>query len=198
MSVSSPNSLRQHYRACRNALSLQEQRQAANCLVEQCKELAAFQQATRVALYLANDGELNPCELINHCWQQGKAVYLPVLHPFTPGNLVFVHYHPNSPMIANKYGIAEPRVSSSNICPLPWLDIVFTPLVAFDKSGNRMGMGGGYYDRTLRPVERDQLKVEVIGLAHNCQQCDNLPVQPWDIPMHKIITPGKIFHFQSR
>ncbi|WP_188689136.1 5-formyltetrahydrofolate cyclo-ligase [Bowmanella pacifica] len=198
MSVPSPNHLRQYYRAARTALSTQQQQMAARDLVKQCMSLPAFQQAERIAVYLANDGELSPNELITHCWLEGKAVYLPVLHPFTAGNLVFVQYHPDSSMLANKYGIAEPRVSSASLCPLPLLDIVFTPLVAFDNAGNRMGMGGGYYDRTLRPVVRDQLKVQVIGLAHDCQQCDALPVQPWDIPMHKIITPGKIFHFQSR
>ncbi|GAA0361635.1 5-formyltetrahydrofolate cyclo-ligase [Bowmanella denitrificans] len=193
-----PQALRQALRRKRQALSPQQQQQASAALLEQCQRLASFQQASHVALYLANDGELDPAQVIQHCWKAGKAVYLPVLHPFCAGNLLFMRYQADSLMIANRYGIAEPRLECPGLCPVGQLDMLFTPLVGFNQQGNRMGMGGGYYDRTLAPLKRQPANVEVVGLAHNCQQCDSLPVQPWDIPMHKIITPDKIFHFQSQ
>ncbi|WP_159287438.1 5-formyltetrahydrofolate cyclo-ligase, partial [Klebsiella pneumoniae] len=105
----------------------------------------------RIALYLANDGELNTQPLIEWLWQQGKQVYLPVLHPFAKGHLLFLHYHTHTPMDKNRYGIAEPKLDQRLICPVRELDIIGTPLVAFDQSGQRLGMGGGYYDRTLAP-----------------------------------------------
>ena len=78
------------------------------------------------------------------------------------------------------------------VCPVNQLDIIFTPLVAFDSQGNRMGMGGGYYDRTLAHWQTNQTPYP-IGLAHNCQLVEQLPVQAWDIPLAQIITPDKIF-----
>ncbi len=73
------------------------------------------------------------------------------------------------------------------------LDIIFTPLVAFDATGQRLGMGGGFYDRTLQDWEiayAQQRGPYPIGLAHDCQRVDVLPVQDWDVPLPEIITPS--------
>lgn len=156
-------------------------------------QLSQFQQANRIALYLANDGELNPSMLIEHLWASRKHVYLPVLHPFSKGHLVFAHYLPDTLMRANKFGILEPSLTSQNICPLEQLDVICAPLVAFDKNGNRIGMGGGFYDRTLVPINRDNLPVDVLGLAHDCQQAEQIPMESWDIPLSHIVTPSKVF-----
>lgn len=74
------------------------------------------------------------------------------------------------------------------------LDVVITPLVAFDITGNRMGMGGGYYDRTLANWRTDQRPLP-IGYAHDCQQVDKLAKQHWDIPLPYIITPTQYHCF---
>jgi 5-formyltetrahydrofolate cyclo-ligase len=188
------NKLRQNYRAKRKALSLTEQHQASLSMLKMCQSDSDFQQANIVAAYRANDGELNLDILINYCWQQGKTVCLPVLHPFCKGHLLFVRYTAESIMSANCYGIAEPLVNCQDICPLAELDMILTPLVAFDKLGNRLGMGGGFYDRTLVPITRDGLKAQLVGIAHQCQQADVLPTEPWDIPLKKIITPSQILN----
>jgi 5-formyltetrahydrofolate cyclo-ligase len=59
--------------------------------------------------------------------------------------------------------------------------------------GNRLGMGGGYYDRTLAPIRRDSLQTQLIGLAHTCQQADMLQTDNWDIPLNGISTPDQFF-----
>ena len=186
-SMTQKNSLRQYYRQQRKILSPAQQLKAATQLAEHCQGLEDLTQARNIALYLANDGELDTSELIQLCWKLGKQVFLPILHPFCAGHLIFVRYSPDSIMKANLYGIAEPVLRCQDICPVPELDLVFAPLVAFDPKGNRLGMGGGFYDRTLLPIYRDSLNTRVIGLAHQCQKADHLPEESWDLPLNHII-----------
>ncbi|QQM63547.1 5-formyltetrahydrofolate cyclo-ligase [Pseudoalteromonas sp. LC2018020214] len=147
-----------------------------------------------IAIYLSNDGELDTSLLIKELWNLNHAVYLPIIHPFNGANLLFQRYEKNSPMRANRYGILEPKLNCSQICPLPALDYLLMPLVAFDKQGNRLGMGGGFYDRTLaRLHEQNWQKPQLIGLAHECQLVDALPIESWDVPLKTIITPDKTY-----
>jgi 5-formyltetrahydrofolate cyclo-ligase len=174
-------------------LSYQEQSIAAHDLLPVCIASTTLSQVKTVACYIANDGEIDPIAIINYCWQQGKCVLLPVLHPFSKGHLLFVEYHPHSPTRKNCYGIKEPIVTSSNLSTLVNIELILTPLVAFDAKGNRLGMGGGYYDRTLAPIRRDSLPTKLIGLAHTCQQTDMLLTDNWDIPLDGIATPEQFF-----
>lgn len=147
-----------------------------------------------IAIYLSNDGELDTSLLIKELWNLNHVVYLPIIHPFNGANLLFQRYEKNSPMRANRYGILEPKLNCSQICPLPALDYLLMPLVAFDKQGNRLGMGGGFYDRTLaRLHEQNWQKPQLIGLAHECQKVDALPIESWDVPLETIITPDKTY-----
>ncbi|NMP01730.1 5-formyltetrahydrofolate cyclo-ligase [Pseudoalteromonas arctica] len=147
-----------------------------------------------IAIYLSNDGELDTSLLIKELWSLNHTVYLPIIHPFNGANLLFQRYEKNSPMRANRYGILEPKLNCSQICPLPVLDYLLMPLVAFDKQGNRLGMGGGFYDRTLaRLHEQNWQKPQLIGLAHECQKVEALPIESWDVPLKTIITPDKTY-----
>ena len=179
--------IRQLMRHKRQQLTAVEQRQASIDLAQQvCQHMP--NNVKRVAIYLSNDGEINPQGIIEQLWQRKIEVYLPVLHPFCTGQLLFLQYTPTSIMVDNQYGISEPKLEVGAICPVQQLDIIFTPLVAFDACGNRMGMGGGYYDRTL--ANNQQLLT--IGLAHDLQQLPKIPSENWDIAMRKIITPSQI------
>lgn len=182
--------LRRHVRQCRNQLSEQQQKHAAQAVIEHVRQADHLGAARAVALYLANDGELDPHPLIEWYWSQGSRVYLPVLHPFSPGHLLFLHYTPDTPLQANRFGIPEPKLDTRLILPKSELELIFTPLVAFDARGNRMGMGGGFYDRTLAGW-RHGLGPRPVGLAHNCQQVETIPVDSWDVPLPELITPGQ-------
>ena len=184
--------LRHQFRSKRRQLSPVQQQLAAQQLLDSCLNFNPFLNARSVACYLANDGEINTEHLINYCWQQQVRLLLPILDPNNSGHLVFIEPRPSWPLQLNRYGIFEPAYQAHKVVELADIDIIFTPLVAFDPAGNRLGMGGGYYDRTLAPLNQQKASTLVIGLAHDCQQCDNLPVQAWDIPLDGIITPSRI------
>ncbi|MCT6700334.1 5-formyltetrahydrofolate cyclo-ligase [Rheinheimera sp. 4Y26] len=194
--------IRQQVRKLRNALSAEQQQQAAQLLVGQMLQLPQVKNATAIALYLSNDAELDTSPLIQALWQAGKQIYLPVLHPFVPGYLIFQRYQQDTPMKLNRFQIPEPVLNCVDIIPVAALDVICTPLVAFDAQGNRLGMGGGFYDRTLAQLETTTpgnshgltaATPVLIGLAHQCQQVANIPVEAWDIPLPIIATPGQIF-----
>ncbi|VEB95500.1 5-formyltetrahydrofolate cyclo-ligase family protein [Cedecea lapagei] len=149
--------------------------------------------AQTVALFLSFDGELNTTPLIEGLWQAGKEVYLPVLHPFSPGNLLFLRYTPTSRLVTNRLKILEPELDVRDVLPLNKLDVLITPLVAFDAKGQRLGMGGGFYDRTLQHWQQHGLYP--VGLAHDCQQVDELPVEQWDIPLPAVVTPSRLWQW---
>jgi 5-formyltetrahydrofolate cyclo-ligase len=186
---------RQSIRHRRNQLSDSFQQQAGLDLCQQFHSLPEIKSAQHIALYLSADGEVDTMPLIKKLWQSGKQVYLPVIHPFSKGHLLFLHYTPDSPMVFNKYQIAEPKLDQSQIIPAQSLDIICTPLVGFDSTGHRLGMGGGYYDRTLAPWFNTGLGPKPIGLAHDCQHVDALPIESWDVPLPKIVTPTKVWQW---
>ena len=185
--------LRKEIRQRRNALAVTEQSNAAIALTKRLSSHNQILQAKRIAIYLSNDGELSTAKFINWCWHNNKEVYLPVVHPFSKGNLLFLHYQEDTKLVSNRYGILEPQLDVTMVCPLDQLDIICTPLVAFDNSGARLGMGGGFYDRSL--AQWQQNKTYPLGLAHDCQLVDTVPVEGWDIPLPEIITPSKNYRF---
>ena len=179
------NQLRQQIRKTRANLTALQQQQAEDSITQQALALIEERNAQHIALYVSFDGEISTDKLIKTLWAQDKYVYLPVLHPFNPNHLLFLRYLPETPMLKNKFGIWEPKLNVQNVLPLKELDILFTPLVAFDKQGNRLGMGGGFYDRTLQNWRNSSFIP--VGLAHQCQQVEQLPTEVWDVPLHQIL-----------
>ena len=179
------NQLRQQIRKTRANLTALQQQQAENSITQQALAFIEERNAQHIALYVSFDGEISTDKLIKILWAQGKQVYLPVLHPFNPNHLLFLRYLPDTPMLKNKFSIWEPKLNVQNVLPLDELDILFTPLVAFDKQGNRLGMGGGFYDRTLQHWQKSPFIP--VGLAHQCQQVEQLPTEAWDVPLHQIL-----------
>ncbi len=189
--------LRRQMRQARKALTLDEQLAASHSLLENLLPLADFNKAQNIALYLASDGEIDPQQVIEYCWQQGKNVYLPVLDPDNYNHLLFVHYTTQTPMCLNKYQISEPATPYQQTLPAEQLDLVLLPLVAFDSSGSRMGMGGGYYDRSFAFKQETSHSADtpkLIGLAHALQQVEVLNVESWDIPLAAIATDEKVLN----
>jgi len=196
--LTSRQQLRSHIRALRRSLSAEQQHQASLDLVQQLLPRPEVQQAQHIALYLTNDGELDTTPLIQALWQQGKSLYLPLLHPVVPGYLVFQLYTPDTVLTPNQFGIGEPELNCSLLRPVSQLDLMFTPLVAFDSQGQRLGMGGGFYDRTLSQLDSTVRKPQLIGLAHDCQHVEAVPVEAWDIPLPAICTPSRFCTFSEQ
>ncbi|MFY0663419.1 MAG: 5-formyltetrahydrofolate cyclo-ligase [Natronospirillum sp.] len=175
--------LRRILRQRRRALTVAQQQLAARRLANHLLNLPLVKAARSIALYLPNDGEISLQPFIERLWGQGKTPYLPQLHPLRGGRLWFLPYRRKSLLRNNRFGIPEPR--SQRVFLPRQMDVVLLPLVGFDAQGNRLGMGGGFYDRTF--AQRGQRPV-LIGVAHACQQVTQLPVQPWDVPLHGIVT----------
>ena len=181
--------IRQQIRLRRRALTPEQQTQFALLAADSMMAYPPVLLAHTVAVFLSFDGELDTRPLIDQLWRAGKRVYLPVLHPFSPGNLLFLHYHPSSDLVVNRLKIREPKLDVRDVLPLSQLDVLVTPLVACDADGQRLGMGGGFYDRTLQNWRQHRL--QPVGYAHDCQQVDALPTEQWDIPLPAVITPSK-------
>ncbi len=181
-------SLRLQLRNARRALSEEEQRKAANGVLAQLYVRPEVRRARRVAVYLPQDGEIDPGPLTEWLNARGCLVCLPVIDPIARGSqrLRFAPWRPDVRWQTNRFGIAEPVTSRSLE---PWtLDLVFLPLVGFDANGNRLGMGGGFYDRTFDHRRPRAYRPRLIGLAHGLQQVDALPCAEHDVPLNGIAT----------
>ncbi|MBE2894829.1 5-formyltetrahydrofolate cyclo-ligase [Spirabiliibacterium falconis] len=177
--------LRRLMRQRRLSLSAVEQSQAEQALCEQALTFIQQHNANTIALYLDFDGEVATALLIDALLKRHYTVCLPRLHAFCKGHLQFFKLERHSQLVPNRFGILEPQLDVSALVPLQQIDILFTPLVAFDDEGNRLGMGGGFYDRTLHNwQEKGFLPV---GLAHRCQRVERLPVEVWDVPLASMI-----------
>ena len=158
MTVNDRDFLRTTVRTRRRELSLQAQQHAAEQLVMRVVPFLQENQVRCISLYLACDGELDTQPLIEWCWQNDIRVCLPVLHPFHEGHLLFLSYTAETKILLNRFRIPEPELNCAQIIPKQDIDIIFTPLVAFDAAGNRLGMGGGFYDRTLENWQQTNVR----------------------------------------
>ncbi len=194
MPESSRTLLRQTLRQARNALTFEQQQDAADAIASRLGTFTQVSQASSLAMYLPNDGEvdLRPFSQNSQSSASSLRLALPVLHPFCKGHLLFLHYHTNTAMQTNRFGIEEPALDCTGVIPVAELDVILMPLVGFDADGNRLGMGGGFYDRTLAQRHRWPARPALIGIAHDCQQVESLPVASWDVPLDAIVTPSQV------
>jgi 5-formyltetrahydrofolate cyclo-ligase len=187
--------LRQRLRAQRRALSTAEQRAAATALNRLFGHSALFHRSRHIAFYLSNDGELDTAPLMQRAWAMGKVCYLPVI---TPGRrLWFAPYAAGDDLITNRYGIPEP--ATADLVGARQLDLILAPLVAFDDGGHRLGMGGGFYDRTLSFLRHRRVwrKPRLIGIAHQLQRVERLAAAPWDVPLDGVATDQRLYLFYN-
>ena len=192
--------LRQQIREQRRALSDSEREQAAFLLCERIAASRTFKQSKHIAFYLTNDGEMDLSLLIEHAWQSGKHCYLPVLAEPNTQRLWFIPFTKETKLKPNRFGIPEPiHSNSTRLRKTLSLDLILLPLVAFDEQGNRMGMGGGFYDRTLAFLRQRQHwhKPNLLGVAYEFQKQEKLVTNPWDIPIQAIATE-KDFYLKNK
>ncbi|VAW86263.1 5-formyltetrahydrofolate cyclo-ligase [hydrothermal vent metagenome] len=187
---------RQECRNKRKSLLPAYRKKATLAATNNLKKLFCFQKSKRVACYVANDGEISPHLIINFLWKQKKSCYLPALDPLKIKKLRFLTYDRDSQLHNNHYGIAEPNASIKNSLQ-PWaLDLIITPVVGFDCDGHRIGMGGGYYDRTLSYLRTRQhwRKPYIVGFTFDEQELVHIHTNKWDIPMNAIVTPTRVIY----
>ena len=182
--------LRRMLRKARRTLTPSEQRQAAHGLYRQLAQHPLFRRAKHISLYLPTDGEIDPRLLLRAAQRRGKATYLPVLSAWPRTKMVFQRVKPGETLLPNRFRILEPRVNAKRQRKVWALDLVLLPLVGFDDAGGRLGMGGGFYDRSLAYLARRKSwrKPALLGLAHECQKVDRLAQASWDVPLAGTVT----------
>lgn len=188
--MTSRTDYRKQLRTQRLSISDKERSECAQQLYKRVSQHPFFLNSKRIAAYLPANGEADTKALIERAWQMNKQVYVPVLMPFLHNRLWFIRYRPDTRLVKNRFGIAEPEsIHHQRIAPYA-LDLVLTPLLGFDRNGNRLGMGGGFYDRSFAFLLHRQhwIKPRLLGIGYDFQCIPNLPHQPWDVPLTAIAT----------
>ena len=188
--------LRRLMRRRRRALSPAERAHASRTLCMRLKRLPSFTASRYIGIYLPIDGEIDVTLVIRST--KAKQFYLPILPPRGQRRLWFGLYEPDTRLIPDRFGIPEP-VTARKI-RAESLDLVLVPLVAFDDSGGRIGMGGGFYDGTLSFASgRSRARpVAIIGAAYQFQRVDYIPRDYWDIPLSGVITDQCFMQVKTR
>jgi len=154
-----------------------------------------FIQSNNIACYFAQEKEFDCESIIKAVWQSQKKCFLPVLSTDQKNFLDFVLYRSNDALRFNRYRILEP-INKVKI-PSEALDVVIIPLVGFNEKGHRLGMGGGYYDRTFSYInEKKCAKTPfLLGLAYEIQRFRLLPNDVWDVSLDGVLTEEKLYYF---
>ncbi len=185
--MNSLSALRRALKASRKSLSPATQRQASAGVIRHIRGHLRFHQARLVGSYWPNAGEIDlrqlPCN-------PRQTMYWPVLretaHPWIGRGLLFAT---GDKMRPNRYGIPEPQ-NTERVSPAA-LDYLLIPLVGFDRQGNRLGMGGGYYDRALANLKPFRRTFK-LGVAYSFQELIELEPKAWDIPLDGIVTEKEL------
>lgn len=196
MNKQSRSAIRKQVREKRQQLSLNQQQHSSKKICDNLRRSRLFRNSDRIAGFLANEGEPNLDSLMENAWALGKQWHLPIIGLPNINHLWFAPYKQGDTLTLNRYNIAEPDIHLYQT-PKPWgLDLILMPLVAFDTSGNRLGMGKGYYDRTLKFLRYRYhwRKPKLVGIAYEFQKFDALPFQPWDIPLDAIVTERSVYN----
>jgi len=173
----------------RASLSDNQLNEAAKNLTKHALKMPAILAAKNIASYLPLNGEM-PTKLLPKAFPNAN-FFLPRISCFHRSSMQF--YSANNALVKNKFNILEPIPSQASK-PISEFDIVLLPLVAFDDNGNRLGMGGGFYDRALafRKQRRFIKRPLLIGLAHHFQQVSSITPENWDIPLDAILTDQEL------
>jgi len=158
-----------------------------------------YRKSTRIAFYLPNDGEISLQIALQHSLTQNKSCYLPVIRSTTSSRMRFALFDHRTHLKKNRFGIFEPSIVRRKYIFATALDLVLMPLVAFDSTGHRLGMGGGYYDETFAFLKHRRFwkRPKLIGIAYDFQQLNNLPDEVWDVPLDGVITNNAFMKIKS-
>lgn len=186
--------LRKKLRARRQQLHIDAIAAASKGVTSQVILLTAFIKSQTVGIYLAQENEIDTQAIMDAAILQNKQLYLPVVPPGKSKALSFYPYHPQDPLHEDRYGILEPDSKQQTACAPNALDVVFLPLVAFDRACDRIGRGAGYYDHTFSFVMTTTVKRPIlIGLGYEFQQIEGTEPTKWDVPMDYIVTESMCY-----
>lgn len=147
-----------------------------------------LQQPRVIGSYMSFRGEIDTQRLNEALLKAHHTMCLPVIVPEQKGMMNFYTYKEQSELVANSFNILEPVPHEETYTSPEVIEVLLVPLVGFNLEGDRLGMGGGYYDRMLKKISCTTL---CIGLAYDFQQIDNLVRHNWDMPLDEIITPTR-------
>ena len=186
--------LRLTLRQKRRSLNRLQQKTAAKALFKNAVRSQLFIKHKHIALYLSNDGEINTQYILSFLQKTPAKIYLPTIHPLNKHEIVFCRFKKHSNLTINRFGISEPHFNGKEKMAPQNLSLVLFPLVAFDIAGNRLGMGGGFYDKAFK-FKRGAANSPpcLIGLAHDFQKQNKLPTEPWDISLGGIMTDKQMY-----
>ncbi len=194
------HSLRKQLRNKRQQLSPKQQQQHSQKIIHTITQSSFYQQAKSIALYLPSDGEVDISSLLKETLKQNKRCYLPIISNKEKGLMHFALYHKDIALKKNCFAILEPAYKKADLKTALEIDLVLAPLVGFDNQGNRMGMGGGYYDRALEHLKNNcnsHVKPIFVGIAHELQRVNSLEKNAWDISLHAVVTEQGVDYFSS-
>ena len=185
--------LRQQIRTKRQSLSANKIQQSSKLVCERLSGLTQVRRAKRIAYFHPNDGEIDLRSLptlvnAEYC----LPLISDAIRAWEPKQLFF--QPETDDLYPNRYNIAEPKYDIQQVINPSLLDVVLFPLVGFDKKGNRLGMGAGYYDRTFARVHRGWRSPYFIGIAYGFQELESLAPAHWDIPLQAIVTDNEVIY----
>lgn len=172
----------------RAQLSAGEQQQKSARISALVKQSEVFKHARNIAFYHAVRGEADPADLLS----SSKQFFLPILSPDNNQGLLFAPIDNNTHYSNNEFSIPEPIVDADKLVKGDALDLVIMPLVGFDNQGNRLGMGGGYYDRCFSFKKTQQKKPVLLGFAYDFQGIDSLIAESWDVGLDMIAIESEL------
>ncbi len=152
-----------------------------------------FKSADAVLIYMDFRSEVQTRQIVDYCLENNKDVIVPVVKQDTK-QIVLVAVDNDTTFVKSKLGILEPVIEKDSVRTLYDIDLVLAPGVAFDQAGNRLGYGGGYYDRLLAAHSEIRHLIKVYGLAFDCQLVDDVPTDKTDCKMDGVITEKQIYH----
>ena len=190
--------LRARLRSQRARLTPSERIAAASAVATTLEQLPEFLVDQCVAGYWAVGGELPLHVVLAALMSRGQRYHLPVL--ISGKRLSFAPWRRGIELQPNRYGVPEPLCAAPDLLAPEALELVFVPLVGFDRRGFRLGTGGGYYDRTfafLNGAERPAQPV-LVGIGYSFQELPTLPEQAWDVRMDFVATERELIDCTKR
>jgi len=174
-------------------------RRAEELITARLLRLPAYRRARSVAVYVAFDGEVDLRDSIVHATRSGKVLYLPYVGRRRDRVMRFLRFHPGTRLRRNRFGIGE-AVPTAGECVLPGrISLVLVPVVGFDHTGTRLGMGGGFYDRCFAALaRRTSFRKRLVGVAFECQKVDRIERMAWDVPLSAVVTERRVYRGGKR